>query len=215
MNKPNYELYLVTDEQLDEKQLCHIIEQSVLGGISIIQLREKHHDTRLFLQKAKAVKDVLQGTGIPLIINDRIDIALAVNAEGIHLGQSDMPVHIARNLLGPDKIIGLSVESHAQLIAANDLNIDYIGLSAIYNTATKTDTTFEWKLEGLEWALQHSHHPVVAIGGINDKTLPDIARTGVHGIAVVSAICQARDPQLATSSLLNTIHLKSDYLSAC
>ncbi|MCE0496187.1 thiamine phosphate synthase [Vibrio salinus] len=213
MKTPNYQLYLVTDEKLDEQRLCHVIEQSVCGGVSIIQLREKHQNTRQFIRKASAVKDLLKSMEIPLIINDRIDVALAVNADGVHLGQSDMPVDIARKILGPDKIIGLSVESHEQLIFANHLDIDYIGLSAIYNTATKTDIRFEWKQEGLEWAIQHTQHPIVAIGGINQETLPAIAKIGVDGVAIVSAICQSENPKKAASELLAAFH-SSQYVPA-
>ncbi len=205
MHSPNSQLYLVTDDQLSEAELMAIVEQAVLGGVTMVQLREKHGDTRRFLRKAQSLKQVLQGTNVPLIINDRVDIALAVDADGVHLGQQDMPVENARALLGENKILGLSVESHQQLLDANALAIDYIGLSAIYNTATKTDTKFEWQIDGLKWALEHTRHPIVAIGGINAKTLAPIAQTGVDGIAVVSAICHADDPREAARGLLMQI----------
>lgn len=205
MQTPNYQLYLVTDDQLPETQLIAIVEQAVLGGVTMVQLREKHGDTRRFLRQAQSLKQVLQGTNVPLIINDRVDIALAVDADGVHLGQQDMPVENARALLGDHKILGLSVESHQQLLNANNLAIDYIGLSAIYNTATKTDIKFEWQIDGLTWALEHTHHPIVAIGGINSNTLAPIVQTGVDGIAVVSAICHADNPRLAARGLLMQI----------
>ncbi len=205
MKNEDYRLYLVSDDTLPDTELARIVEQAVLGGVTMVQLREKHGDTRRFLRKAQRLTALLQGTNVPLIINDRVDIALAVDADGVHLGQQDMPVELARALLGAQKIIGLSVESHDQLLAANHLPIDYIGLSAIYPTPTKTDTQFAWQLDGLQWALAHSHHPIVAIGGINAQTLAPIAQTGVHGIALVSAICHDRDPQSAARALRTVI----------
>lgn len=144
---PNpYRLYLVTDENQDIDTLLQVVKQAVEGGVTMVQLREKHHNVRAFISKAKAVKQVLAGTGVPLIINDRVDVALAVEAEGVHLGQTDMPVALARKLIGDDRILGLSIESEAQLEEAKSLPIDYIGLSAIFATPTKTNTKTHWGL---------------------------------------------------------------------
>lgn len=168
----------------------------------MVQLREKTADTRTFLERALALKEALRGTGIPLIINDRVDIALAVDADGVHLGQSDMPVNVARQLLGPDKIIGLSVESLEQIEEANQLDIQYIGVSPIFSTPTKTDTKQPFGLEGARQAVKLSKHPTIGIGGINASNITAVRATGLDGVAVVSAIMSATDPQQAAFGLL-------------
>jgi thiamine-phosphate pyrophosphorylase len=200
-----YLLYLVTDDQQDLDTLTFIVEQAVLGGITAVQIREKHGDIRAFIKRAQRIKQVLHTTNIPLIINDRVDVALAVDADGVHLGQSDMPVEMARQLLGDNKILGLSIETKQQLLEAEKLPIDYIGLSAIFSTPTKTNTVMQWGIAGLSWALAHSRHPIVAIGGIDTTNLAEIATTGVHGVALVSAICHATHPQQATQELLQML----------
>ncbi|WP_237487061.1 thiamine phosphate synthase [Vibrio hippocampi] len=197
-----YKLYLVTDDQQDVDTLVHVVEQAVLGGVTMVQVREKHGDVQAFIQRAQAVKAALTGTGVPLIINDRVDVALAVDADGVHLGQSDMPVEYARQLLGKDKIVGLSIESEAQLAQVANLSVDYIGLSAIFPTPTKTNTKTHWGVEGLRHALSCVDVPIVAIGGINRDNIPQLWATGVHGLALVSAICHAKDPRHATQTLL-------------
>ncbi|PKF61009.1 thiamine phosphate synthase [Psychromonas sp. psych-6C06] len=204
MNNP-YQLYLVTDEKQDIATLCHVVDQAVKGGVSMVQIREKETSFRHFLERAKAVKSVLEGSGVALIINDRVDIALAVDADGVHLGQSDMPAHIARQLLGPDKILGLSVENERQLQQAQILPVDYLGISAIFSTPTKTNTLKEWGITGLVNALKQSDLPLVAIGGINAKNIQQIAMTKVQGIALVSAICHSNSPQQASKKLLALI----------
>ncbi|MFA0439593.1 thiamine-phosphate diphosphorylase [Vibrio sp. 10N.286.49.C2] len=198
-----YRLYLVTDDEQDLDTLLNVVQQAVQGGVTMVQLREKHDDVRAFIEKAAAVKEILADSGVPLIINDRVDVALAVDADGVHLGQSDMPVHLARRLIGNDKLLGLSIENEQQLEQANTLPIDYIGLSAIFSTPTKTNIKKEWGLEGLQFALQQTTLPIVAIGGINTSNLATIAQTGVDGVALVSAISHAKSPQLAARELID------------
>ncbi|MFA0086514.1 thiamine phosphate synthase [Vibrio sp. 10N.261.51.F12] len=198
-----YRLYLVTDDEQDLDTLLNVVQQAAQGGVTMVQLREKHHDVRAFIEKAAAVKEILADSGVPLIINDRVDVALAVDADGVHLGQSDMPVHLARRLIGNDKLLGLSIENEQQLEQANTLPIDYIGLSAIFSTPTKTNIKKEWGLEGLQFALQQTTLPIVAIGGINTSNLATIAQTGVDGVALVSAISHAKSPQLAARELID------------
>ncbi|MFC5080358.1 Thiamine-phosphate synthase [Vibrio thalassae] len=200
-----YRLYLVTDENQDLDTLINVVKHAVEGGVTMVQIREKHHDIRTFINKAAAVKKALEGTNVPLIINDRVDVALAVDADGVHLGQTDMPATLARTLIGEDKILGLSIESEAQLQQAKQLPIDYIGLSAIFSTATKTNIKTEWGLEGLSNALQQITLPIVAIGGINETNLLDVAKTGVHGVAIVSAISHADSPKQAAQRLLTLL----------
>lgn len=196
-------LYLVTDRQLSlGRDIAWIVEEAVCGGVTMVQLREKEIDTREFIQLGLRLKELLQPAGVPLIINDRVDVALAVDADGVHIGQSDMPYETARRLLGPDKIIGLSAENLDQVKEANALDIDYIAVSPVYSTATKTDTAPPFGLEGLREAVKITRHPSVAIGGMNGATAPAVLDTGVDGIAVVSAICSAGDPRAAAASLL-------------
>ncbi|PSW14291.1 thiamine phosphate synthase [Photobacterium rosenbergii] len=201
----DYRLYLVTDEYQDIEQLEFVIREAIAGGVTMVQLREKHGDIRAFIQRAEAIKPMLQEAGIPLIINDRVDVALAVDADGVHLGQSDMPADVARRLIGDDKILGLSVENEQQLEAAQSLPLDYLGLSAIFPTTTKTDTVYAWGLEGLAKASAFSQLPLVAIGGINESNIRAVVEAGADGIALVSAICHADSPKDASQQLLALI----------
>ncbi|BFN33080.1 thiamine phosphate synthase [Vibrio harveyi] len=197
-----YRLYLVTDDQQDLATLKRVVRKAVEGGVTMVQVREKHGDVRAFIERVQAVKDILKDTDVPLIVNDRVDVALAVDADGVHLGQSDMPAIIARELIGPNKILGLSIENEEQLAEADSLPIDYIGLSAIFATPTKTNTKKHWGIDGLKMALETTSLPIVAIGGINESNIPQLSATGVHGLALVSAICHADDPKTASEYLL-------------
>jgi thiamine-phosphate pyrophosphorylase len=192
-----YRLYLVTDDKQDLTTLLNVVKEAVAGGVTMVQVREKRADLRCFIETALAVKAILKGTGVWLIINDSVDVALAVDADGVHLGQSDMPASIARQIIGNDKLLGLSIENEQQLIEAEFLPIDYIGLSAIFATSTKTNIKKEWGIDGLAKAVVQSSFPVVAIGGINEANLDAIISTGVDGVALVSAICHASSPQKA------------------
>lgn len=195
-------LYLVTDRGLSlGRDIAWVVEEAVKGGVTMVQLREKDIDTRQFIELGLELKELLRPTGVPLIINDRVDVALAVDADGVHIGQSDMPYEVARRLLGPTKIIGLSAENMAQVEEANALDIDYIAISPVYSTATKTDTAPPFGIDGLREAVRLTRHPSVAIGGMNAGTAPAVFATGVDGIAVVSAICGAPDPRKAAEDL--------------
>ena len=167
----------------------------------MVQLREKDADTRDFLILARKLKEILRPSGIPLIINDRMDIALASGADGIHVGQSDMPVEEIRKYLGPDVIIGLSVESFQDAADANMLDIDYIGISPVYTTSTKKELKSGLGLKGVREIAEISKFPSVAIGGINIKNTADIIKAGASGIAVVSAVCSADNPEKAAHDL--------------
>lgn len=188
-------LYLVTDRSLSMgRELEWIVEEAAKGGVTMVQLREKDCSTRAFVNLALKVKQRLKPYGVPLVINDRIDIALAVDADGLHIGQSDMPFDIARKLLGRNKIIGLSVESIQQVYHANSLDVDYIGISPVFSTPTKTDTAIPFGIDGVKEVMKITKHPAVAIGGINTSNARLVIETGVNGIAVVSAICSAVKP---------------------
>lgn len=206
MNNFDLSLYLVTDRSLSMgRSMDKIVEQAVKGGATMVQLREKDCTTREFLKLAQHLKGVLAPLDVPLIINDRIDIALASDADGLHIGQSDMPYDIARQLLGPNKIIGLSVENMEQAKAANDIDVDYIGISPVFSTNTKTDIQTPFGLEGVQTIASFSRHPMVAIGGINAENTPLIMRAGANGVAVVSAIVSAEDPCQAAQHIKHQI----------
>jgi thiamine-phosphate pyrophosphorylase len=198
----DFSLYLVTDRDLSlGRALEEVVSEAVVGGVTVVQLREKDASTGEFIALARRLMNLLTPLGIPLIINDRVDVALAVDADGVHIGQSDMPYADARRLLGPDKIIGLSVENFEDLERANALDVDYIGISPVYGTPTKTDTAEPFGLEGLRKAVNMSVHPTVAIGGMNANTIADVMAAGADGVAVVSAICSAENVLEATSQL--------------
>lgn len=202
MNKDRLSLYLVTDRLLcNGTPLEKIITEAVRGGVTMVQLREKNLDTRHFIEEAVLLKKALEPFGVPLVINDRVDVALASDADGVHIGQSDMPYDMARRLLGPGKIIGLSVENMQQVDAANKLNVDYIGISPVFATSTKTDTAAPWGIDGMKEAIRRSVHPTVAIGGMNAATAGQVIGNGCDGIAVVSAIMAAHSPRTAAEEL--------------
>lgn len=199
-------LYFVTDRSLSLGRSIEIVEQAANGGVTMVQLREKECSSREFYDLAIKLKQCLKPFNIPLIINDRLDIALACDAEGLHIGQSDIPYPVARKIFGKDKIIGLSVESLQDALDANQTDVDYIGISPVFSTATKTDTAPELGLEGVRKIMSISKHPSVGIGGINITNAADILSSGANGIAVVSAIMSAKDPQQATIELKNIIN---------
>lgn len=183
------------------RNLASIVRKAVRGGVTMVQLREKDCSTEEFIKQAKALKKVLAGTGVPLIINDNVEVARAVDADGVHIGNSDMPYEEARRLMGDDKIIGLSVESMEDVEKANALDVDYIGISPIFATPTKTDTAVPFGLEGTREAVQRSIHPTVAIGGIHLSNVADVRAMGVDGVAVVSEIMTASSPYSAAKRM--------------
>ena len=188
-------VYLVTDQaSCKYYSLEVIVTKALQAGVSCVQLREKNLDTRTFLARALGLKAILKPAGVPFIINDRVDIALAAGADGVHIGQKDMPYELARKLMGPDALIGLSVETCEDVIAAQDLELDYIGVSPVFATPTKTNTKAPWELAGLSRIKAYSRHPLVAIGGLNAINMGPAILAGADSIAVVSAICAARDP---------------------
>ena len=205
--KQALKLYLVTDRDLSlGRSLEEVVREAVAGGVTMVQLREKDAATGEFIELGRRLKAVLKPLGIPLIINDRVDVALAVDADGVHIGQSDRSYDDARRLLGPDKIIGLSVENFKDLEVANGLDVDYIGISPVYGTPTKTDTAEPFGLDGLRKAVQMSVHPTVAIGGMNASTIRDVMAAGADGVAVVSAICSAPSPHTAAEELKREVY---------
>lgn len=209
----NYDLYLVTDDRIsDRNKLFEIIEEAICGGVSIVQLREKNINTREFIEKGIELKKILKKYNVPLIINDRIDVALAIEADGVHVGQKDMPYEYLIKLIPKYMIIGLSIENFYQLQEAENMKLDYIALSPIFNTPTKTDFEEEpWGIEGLKKARKNTSHKIIAIGNINKSNVSDVIKAGADGIAVVSAICSADDPRKAAQELLEIIKKSRNY----
>ena len=201
MNKSELSLYLVTDRgNLSDQDFLTKIEQAILGGVTCVQLREKELSSRAFYELALQVKAVTDKYHIPFLINDRLDIALAVNASGVHLGQSDLPVAVARHLLGSDKLIGISAKTVAQALAAQAGGADYLGVGAMFPTTTKVITQ-ETTRETLTAIAKTVQLPVVAIGGISKENNHQLIGTGIAGITVVSAIMRASHPKNVAAEL--------------
>ena len=200
-------LYLVTDRGLcGRKPLEEVVIQAVKGGAAYVQLREKDVSTRFFVEEAKRIKKLLEQYRVPLIINDRVDVALACGAEGVHIGQEDMPYEIVRKLMGQKAIIGLSVETWEDVEISQKLDVNYIGVSPVFSTPTKTDTKGAWGLDGLAKIKAFSRHPLVAIGGINESNVREVVKAGADCIAVVSAICASSYPEAATRRINDIIY---------
>lgn len=199
-------LYLVTDRGLcGRRSVEDVVLMAAKGGAAIVQLREKGLPTRSFLEQASRIKEILSPLNVPLIINDRIDVALAVGADGVHIGQEDMPYEVARRLMGSRAIIGLSVETWEDVEKAQELDVDYLGVSPVFETPTKTDTKGAWGLTGLARIKAFSRHPLVAIGGLHRANAEAAVRAGADCIAVVSAVCSAPDPLSAARELSGII----------
>lgn len=198
----DYGLYLVTDQALSRgRSLLEVVSEAVYGGVTCVQVRAKNDSTRDFIEQARSIQPFLKENSVPLIINDRLDVAQAVGADGVHLGQSDMPIEMARAIVGPETLIGISAECLAHAVNAEKAGADYIGAGAIFATPTKTDIASPMGLAGLQQICETVKLPVVAIGGINATNTADVIRAGADGIAVVSAIVSADDCRKAAQTL--------------
>jgi thiamine-phosphate pyrophosphorylase len=199
---PNLRLYLVTDRALAKgRPLAEVVGQAVAGGVTVVQLRDKEASTRELVAWAESLQALLAPQQVPLIINDRIDVALAVGAAGAHVGQHDMPVARARRLLGDDRLLGVSVSTIDEALRAESDGADYLGVSPIYATPTKPDTPPAVGLAGLRALRAATRLPLVAIGGLAAANLLPVLAAGADGIAVVSAIMAADDPAAAARTL--------------
>ena len=201
----DYTLYLCTDRDLmSTDTIEEAVEQAVKGGCTVVQLREKDCSSLEFYETALRVKKITDEDKIPLIINDRVDIALAVNADGVHVGQDDLPAASVRRILGGDKVIGVSAGSVREAVKAREDGADYLGVGAMHATSTKTDADVT-TVEELKKIREMVDLPIVAIGGMNKQTLPELKGTGVDGIAVVSAVIAADDIERAASELSEAV----------
>lgn len=204
----DYSIYLVTDRNLARgRSTLDIVKAAIQGGVTCVQLREKMLSIREFIDEAMSIRSLLARHNIPLIINDRLDVALAVGADGVHLGQKDMPCALARQLVPEHMIIGISVESVDDAINAQKEGADYLGVSPIYPTPTKTDTAQALGLDGLRSIRSKVDLPLVGIGGLNADNAGSVIDHGADGVAVVSAIVGADDPEKAARNLADIVKM--------
>ena len=197
---PDYSVYLVTDPAA-RAGVIETVQAAVAGGATMVQLRDKDAPDAVFLTQAQALKALLDPLGVPLIVNDRVGIAARIGAAGVHVGQSDTGVAEAREAMGPDALVGLSIETEAQLGAVPWHLVDYIGASPVKGTPTKPDHAAPLGFEGLATLCRLSPKPVVAIGGLAAADAAATRKAGAAGMAVVSAICNAPDPEAAAREI--------------
>lgn len=201
MKELDLQLYFITDSTgYEEEKFLDQIEQAILGGVTFLQLREKEKSTRAYIELAEKVHQITKKYKVPLIIDDRVDVAMAIDAEGVHVGQSDMPVHIARKLMGPDKIIGATTKTVDQAVEAYKQGADYLGVGAIYPTTTKVKTVLT-SIETLGEICSTVPIPVNAIGGLQKENIDILKGISIAGICVVSAIMKAQDGRIAAEEL--------------
>ncbi len=207
MSRPplDLSLYLITDAHLSgSRGVTEVVRSAVIGGVTAVQLRDHEASTRELCRLGDALLEVLDGTGVPLLVNDRLDVALAIGAAGVHVGQSDLPVDAARRLGGPDFLVGLSVSTVPETVEVEALpagTVDYLGVGPVFPTLTKPGARAALGLEETARVRRSTGLPCVAIGGISPENAAGVRATGVAGIAVVSAICAAPDPAAAAKGL--------------
>ena len=207
IKRPFYQVMLVTNKNnapIDE--YLQFIQRCAESGVTSVQCREKHLSDTELLSFGKALQEVLAPFNIPLLINDRLDIAIAINAAGVHLGQTDGDPSSARERLGPDKIIGVSIDSIANLHRSNLLPLDYVGIGSIFPTQNKSNVSTFWGTDGLNELTALSQHPVVAIGGIDERNAIEVINAGAAGIAAIGAFHDASDPAHVSNHFSQLIH---------
>ena len=201
MNNIDLSLYLVTDKSEDVEKFLNTIEEAIKGGTTVVQIREKTAATLDFYNLALKVKEITTKYNVPLIINDRVDVALAIDADGVHVGQSDMPCDVTRRLIGENKILGVSAATIEEAQKAQKDGADYIGTGAVFPTQTKDDAPSVTKQE-LKEIVDSIDIPVVAIGGITLENAHELVDTGISGLSVVSAIMSSDNPKKSSEELL-------------
>lgn len=206
MNKIKSPLYFITDSTgFDEADFLNAVEQALIGGAGILQLREKDKSTREYIALAEKVHDIARKYSVPLIIDDRLDVAMAINAEGVHLGQSDMPVGLARSIFGRDKLIGATAKTIPQALEAYEAGADYLGVGAIYPTTTKVKTILT-PTSTLADICKAVPIPVYAIGGLNKDNIDVLKGIDIAGICVVSAIMKSPSPKTAAEEIISAFN---------
>jgi thiamine-phosphate pyrophosphorylase len=215
MTRVDYSLYLVTDEELSRgRPPREVVEAALRGGVTMVQYREKSASTLRMIEEAREIRELCRRAGVPFIVNDRLDVALAVEADGVHMGQDDMPAARARALIGEGMILGVSAGSPEEACRAEADGADYIGASPVFATPTKPDAPTPLGVDGLKRLAAAAHVPVVAIGGMNGENAAQIIAAGAAGIAVVSAIVAADDVEAAARALYAAVRRGLDGAAA-
>ena len=203
---PDLSVYLVTDRLLARgRELVDVVLAAVRGGVTVVQLREKKASARETLELGRALLERLRPLGVPLIVNDRVDLALALGADGVHVGQDDLPPEVARRLLGPGALVGLSITGPGDLPTLDPAVVDYAGVGPIFPTGTKADATPALGMEEFARLRRLLPIPIVAIGGITAANTAAVIAAGADGVSVVSAICSADDCEVAASALIRAV----------
>lgn len=203
---PDYSVCLVTDRALaGGRPLASVVQSAMDGGVGIVQIREKNLSSRAFYEEAIEIVRLVRSMGRAAIVNDRVDIAMACGADGVHLGQTDLPCEEARRLGGPGWLVGVSVGTEAEAVAAERAGADYLGVSPVFATPTKPNAPEPAGLDGLRRIRLAVRLPLVAIGGIHEGNAADAIRAGADGVAVVSAVMAASDPRAAAAALLKAV----------
>ncbi|MGC9335445.1 MAG: thiamine phosphate synthase [Anaerolineae bacterium] len=198
----DWSVYVITDRQVaGDRPIVDVVRAAIRGGATVVQLREKTATTRQMIELGRALHELTVATGVPLVVNDRVDVALAIGAEGVHLGVDDMPVDLARRILGPGRIIGASPDTSEGARQAERDGADYLGVGDLYGTPTKGDAGRPIGLEGLARVVRAVSIPVVAIGGIRPENAGAAIEAGAAGVAVISAVLAAEDPAAAAERL--------------
>ena len=202
-DRKNLQLYAITDRHwLNERTLYSVVKESLEGGVTFLQLREKELDEEHFLEEARELQKLCREYQVPFVINDNVDIAVAINADGVHVGQSDMEAGDVRVKLGPDKIIGVTAKTAEQAVLAQERGADYLGVGAVFHTDSKADAR-EISFDTLKDICKAVSIPVIAIGGITEENVKELAGTGICGVAVISAIYAQNDIKKAAENLKN------------
>ena len=206
-----YKLMLVTNRQnIPLSDYLQFIERCATSGITAVQLREKQQTQEFLMMFGQALKRILDPLHIPLIINDDIELALELEASGVHLGQTDGDPLLARNRLGTNKIIGVSIDSADNLMKANNLPLDYVGVGALFTTTNKNNVKTHWGIDGLQQLAPNSQHPIIGIGGINEHNAADVLSAGAHGIAVIAALHDAENPSQTARNLRHIVDIRGE-----
>lgn len=203
-------VYVITDRRAaGERSILDVVRAAIRGGATVVQLREKEASTREMIELGQALHQVTRAAGVPLIVNDRVDVALVIDAEGVHVGQDDMPAHLARRLIGPERILGVSAGTVEEARQAERDGADYLGVGDVYGTPSKPDAGTPIGVEGLAEIARAVSVPVVGIGGITAENAAAVIRAGAVGVAVISAVVGASDPEAAARRLREAVKRKN------
>jgi thiamine-phosphate pyrophosphorylase len=204
----DWSVYVITDRRMaGERSILEVVRAAIRGGATAVQLREKEITTREMVQLGRALREIARAASVPLIVNDRVDVALAVDAQGVHVGQDDMPAPLARQLIGPGRILGVSAGTVEEARQAERDGADCLGVGDVYGTPSKPDAGEPIGVEGLAEIAQAVSIPVVAIGGITHDNAANAIRAGAAGVAVISAIVGAADPEAAAYHLREIVRV--------